>query len=387
MTSFSLVIATDEKITLNNEIKINIESNTVEQWDWRNVDGNDWTTPVRNQLQDQCGSCWAFGALGAVEANYKLWMNDPTADVDFSEQYILSCSSGNCNGWFLSRTLSWIERNGVINEACMPYEADDTIPCESKCEDWRDQLVGTTDHIGLSRADIQGIKDALITYGPLPATMNVYGDFYPDWDGGVYQQSSEEYVFGHVITIVGFNDNWGDEDEGYWICKNSWGTNWGEDGWFRIAYGECSIENSVYYLTGPNYPPLQPDQPTGISKGKPGTTYTFSSSGIDPDGNDIYYMFDWGDGNQTDWIGPLKSGETVQANYTWEQQGSYSVTIKTMDHIGPYIRDVGLQSEWSEPLTVAMPHQKNIDTINTIIDYLNAHFPFFTMDLHWLTPS
>jgi hypothetical protein len=98
-------------------------------------------------------------------------------------------------------------------------------------------------------------------------------------------------------------------------------------------------------------------------------------------------MFDWGDGNQTDWIGPLKSGETVQANYTWEQQGSYSVTIKTMDHIGPYIRDVGLQSEWSEPLTVAMPHQKNIDTINTIIDYLNAHFPFFIMDLHWLTPS
>ena len=89
---------------------------TTEKWDWRDVEGIDWTTPIRDQIQDACGSCWAFGALGGLEANYKRWMNNPELHVDLSEQYILSCSPGSCNGWYLDRTLSWIQNNGIIYE-------------------------------------------------------------------------------------------------------------------------------------------------------------------------------------------------------------------------------------------------------------------------------
>jgi len=55
-----------------------------EEWDWRDIDGEDWTTPIKDQIQDVCGSCWAFGALGGLEAMIKIWNNNPTADVDLS---------------------------------------------------------------------------------------------------------------------------------------------------------------------------------------------------------------------------------------------------------------------------------------------------------------
>ena len=344
-------------------------------WDWRDVNGEDWTTSIRDQLQDKCGSCWAFGALGGLESDYKIWKNDSSLDIDLSEQYILSCSPGSCNGWYLSNTLNWIRHNGVIPEDCMPYEADDTIPCEAKCGNWREQLFGIKSYKKLPRGDVNAIKEALINYGPLPATMEVYSDFYPNWNGGVYQQTSDEFVFGHVITIVGFNDNWGGENEGYWICKNSWGTEWGENGWFRIAYEECKIENSVYYLEGPNYPPEKPEKPNGPSNGKPGVEYTFSSSCVDLDDNKLYYMFDWGDGNNSGWLGPYGSGEIVSANYTWSSKGTYSVKVKTRDFLGPSMYDYGLDSEWSDSLEVTMSKNKVVRT--PIVHLLDIHSGFF----------
>jgi len=350
---------------------------SIDQWDWRNVDGADWTTPIRDQIQDVCGSCWAFGALGGLESCFKIWRDTPDKDIDFSEQYILSCSPGSCSGWYLQSTLSWIKHNGVILEECMPYQANDTIPCELKCDDWRDNLFGITDYQKVHRGNITAIKEALLTYGPLPATMRVYTDFYPDWNGGVYQQSSEELVFGHVITIVGFDDTWRDAGKGYWICKNSWGPNWGEKGWFRIAYGECDIENSVYYFESVNHPPNKPDTPRGESKGKPNVEYTFYSTGTDEDGHDLYYLFDWGDGNQSDWIGPFACNEPVEASYIWREKGTYSVKVKTMDFFGPYSHDYGMESDWSDPLEISMP--KNKEGNNTFRMFLKYHSSLFQL--------
>jgi len=322
-----------------------------EKWDWRDVDGVDWTTSVKDQLQDLCGSCWAFGALGGLEAAVKLWNDIPDEDVDLSEQYLLSCSSGSCNGWYLSFALRWVKQNGMITEECFPYQADDTIPCESKCSDFREYLFGITGYTKVAK-DVESIKEALVTYGPLPTSMTVYGDFYPDWGGGVYVQNSDELIFGHCVTIVGYDDTWGDEDEGYWICKNSWGTGWGEEGWFRIAYGQCDIESGVYYLEGPNYAPDRPSAPVGPVNGDPACSYNFSATGVDPEGDMIYYYFDWGDEDTSGWIGPVESGVSVSAEHSWVAKGTYDVKVK--------VRDVyGLESDWSDPLQVRMTKEKS----------------------------
>ena len=320
-----------------------------ERWDWRNVSGDDWTTPIKDQLQDVCGSCWAFGALGGLEAMVKIWNDDPDLEVDLSEQYMLSCSPGGCGGWYWFSTLNWVQHNGAIPEACMPYEADDTVPCDAKCADWIDHLVGIESYHRVS-SDPASIQNALVEYGPLPASMDVYGDFYPDYDGGVYVQQSDEFVFGHCVTIVGYDDTWGGEDEGYWIVKNSWGTEWGEDGWFRIAYGECEIQKNVYYYEGPNYPPGQPEPPEGSTRGKPGEPYTYTATVNDPDGNDIRYTFDWGDGNTTR-TSYVAAGTPISVNYTWAEKGTYNIRVKAEDvH--------GLDGNWSKPLPVSMPKER-----------------------------
>jgi len=343
-------------------------------FNWKNINDKDWTTPIKDQLQDICGSCWAFGALGGLESNIKIWENNHNLDVDLSEQYLLSCSDGSCDGWFLSTTLRSIKNDGMITEECLPYQADDTIPCDSKCLEWRDSLIGIKNYERISRGNITAIQEALITYGPLPATMEVYGDFYPDYSGGVYRYEYGDYVFGHVITIVGYDNTWGNNDEGYWICKNSWGTEWGEDGWFKIAYGECQIEDNVYYLEGPNYSPLKPEHPNGSVKGEPGVEYIYSSSCIDPDGNRLYYWFDWGDGNNSDWIGPYESGEIIEASYMWQSEGIYEIKVKTLDVLSTDY-DIGIESEWSDPLSVSMPKNKSINDFNPWIFRLIQRFP------------
>jgi len=331
-------------------------------WDWRDVDGEDWTTPIKNQLQDICGSCWAFGALAGLESYVKIWADDSALDVDLSEQYMLSCSPGDCNGWYWSQTLSWIKKNGAIPESCLPYEADDTIPCDDKCPEWRDSLAGIDGYHKVSY-NISVIQSALVQYGPLPCTMEVYGDFYPNYNGGVYEYTEGGFVFGHCITIVGYDDTWGGEDEGYWICKNSWGTDWGEDGWFRIAYGECKIERGVYYYSGPNYPAEKPEKPSGPVEGVPGEEYTFSAVGFDPDDDTLKYCFDWGD-DSSSWSGFVNSGEPVSMKYIWSEKGTYLVKVKLQD-------EHGLESDWSDPLSVIIPRSRNY---NLFLNFLER-FP------------
>jgi len=379
---FALELEKETSVNTN-ESQIQNNNFNIDKWDWRNVDGKDWTTPIRDQFQDVCGSCWAFGALGGLESNYKIWMNNADLETDLSEQYILSCSPGSCNGWYLSRTLSWIQHNGIIFENCMPYEADDTIPCESKCDNYRDELFGIREYKKLPREDIVAIQDALLTYGPLPATMEVYGDLYPDWDGGVYQQNSDEYIFGHVVTIVGFDNTWGDVNEGFWIIKNSWGPNWGEDGWFRIAFGECDIEDNVYYMIGPNYAPLKPSTPEGPKTGDPNTLYSYSSTGIDPDQDQLYILFDWGDGNDSGWLGPFNNNQIVIANYSWKAKGTYQVRIKTRDFFGPMINDYGLESDWSDSLIVEMPKSKERSNFDIkFFNLIKERFPILSVFYH-----
>jgi C1A family cysteine protease len=341
--------------------------NLPDKWDWRDVNGEDWTTPIKDQLQDICGSCWAFGALGGLEAAIKIWEDNPSLEVDLSEQYMLSCSPGSCNGWYWTNTLNWIKKNGAIPESCLPYEADDTIPCEAKCSEWRHLLIGIEDRHHISSAP-SAIQSAIVEYGPLPASMTVYEDFYPNFAGGVYRHTWGDVVFGHCITIVGFDNTWGRPDEGYWICKNSWGTEWGEDGWFRIAYGECEIEESVYYYTGPNHLPAKPSKPEGTTEGQRWKAYTYKFTASDPDDDTIKYYIDWGDGNTSHTEDYVKSGETISMEYTWMDSGTYEVKYMVKD-------EHGLESEESDPLSVHMPKNKAIEpALMKILESHSLHF-------------
>jgi hypothetical protein len=98
----------------------------------------------------------------------------------------------------------------------------------------------------------------------------------------------------------------------------------------------------------PNSPPNKPNKPTGPASGKPGTVYTYSTSTTDPNGDQVYYLWDWGDGSQSNWLGPYNSGVTINTTHTWTTKGSYSIKVKAKDTFGT-------ESSWSDPLPITMP--------------------------------
>lgn len=112
--------------------------------------------------------------------------------------------------------------------------------------------------------------------------------------------------------------------------------------------------------------PAKPNPPNGPTSGKIRTTYTYTASTTDPDGDKIYYLFDWGDGTYSGWVGPYNSGVQGEASHRWTEQGAYEIRVKAKD-------DHGVQSEWSNPLSINMPKTRFVH--NSFVLRLLERFP------------
>ena len=224
-------------------------------FDWRSVNGYNWVTPVEDQ--GSCGSCWIFGSTAAFETQINIDANDPTIDFDASEQNILSCSGGgDCTGGYPEQALSYIRDNGVPDDACLPYQADDTVPCSDTCLDWQDR-VWTFENIGVPGDHTTGTYKALLeTHGPMVVVLNVGEDLF-FYTGGIYEPVWTSEDFGgenHCVMLVGY-----DEPYGCWIIKNSWGTDWGENGYGRVYYGHLEQYERAYVVMDTSGPNKLPD--------------------------------------------------------------------------------------------------------------------------------
>jgi C1A family cysteine protease len=207
------------------------------QWDWRNISKNNWTTAIKNQAG--CGACVAFATVGAIESNLKIFKRSPSQKFDLSEADLFFRGCGNCcgTGWNFVPALRYAKSSGIPDEACFPYDGDDEGPCTN-----RDQRAIKIDSWRVIYSASQA-KEWISTKGPLITGMEVYSDFFCYFDG-IYVPEYGDMVGYHAVCVVGYNDV-----ENCWICKNSWGTGWGEDGWFRIAYGECGIGSEFPFYT------------------------------------------------------------------------------------------------------------------------------------------
>ncbi|HEV3323895.1 MAG TPA: C1 family peptidase [Solirubrobacteraceae bacterium] len=213
-------------------------------FDWRDVGGKNFVTPIKNQ--ESCGSCVAFGSIAPVESLIRIKRNDPNYAADLSEAHLFFCygpkaGAGRCpaGGWSPEPAYTSM-KTGVVDEDCFPYTPVDQ-PCKL-CTDWQNRLTKIS---GWNKpTTIPEIKNLLSTTGPATACFTVYEDFM-HYKSGVYKHVAGRVVGGHCVCIVGYDDA-----QGCWIAKNSWGTGWGEGGFFRIAYGQCGIDNMMWVAGG-----------------------------------------------------------------------------------------------------------------------------------------
>ncbi|KYK29263.1 hypothetical protein AYK20_06130 [Thermoplasmatales archaeon SG8-52-1] len=116
-----------------------------------------------------------------------------------------------------------------------------------------------------------------------------------------------------------------------------------------------------------NQRPNKPITPEGHSSGIPREEYTFSSNAIEPDGEQVYYAWNWGDGNYSYWLGPYSSGETCEAIYSWKNKGDYNIRVKAKDVYGG-------ESDWSEPHLISIKKSKTLNTpFQWLQNYLQSH--------------
>ena len=169
---------------------------------------------------------------------------------------------------------------------------------------------------------------------------------------GYYKAYSEgAYTFGELHT-GSLNDYIGSNLDG--------GAHKSIEQW--TPFGDPSL-----MIRGESQPPAKPEL-SGPASGKINTEHTYTATATDPDNDELSYLFDWGDETYSEWLGPVQSGDEIEATHIWEEQGDYSVRVKVKD-------ERGVQSEWSDPLPVTMPYQRHL-TLSDIFEMIREDFPF-----------
>ena len=120
------------------------------------------------------------------------------------------------------------------------------------------------------------------------------------------------------------------------------------------AYHSNFMKGSAYLFERTDQPvenhkPAIPNKPSGSEKGNAKESYMYSTTTTDPDGDNVFYMWDWGDETPLTWDGPFNSGQIATASHIWSTEGSYSIKVKAKDISGE-------ESNWSDPLPITMPY-------------------------------
>ena len=225
---------------------------------WRDINGTDYTTSIKDQ--SPAPTCEAFALCAALETKMQYQLKE-LYEPDLSDNHLYFYAGGSIAEGYVNimDAAQYLMVYGVPDEGCYPDPHRAFDYSFESLPGWENRTVkisewGWVDH------DISVMKQALIDHGPLIICIHFLKDFFY-YFGGVYKPRFGIHGGGHVVALVGYDDS-----KNCWIVKNSWGTKWGEDGWFRMSYDADMIAEwygngtGVMYIDGV-YGNLKPDVP------------------------------------------------------------------------------------------------------------------------------
>jgi cathepsin X len=224
-------------------------------FDWRNVSGINYVGWNRNQhIPQYCGSCWAHASTSSLADRIAIAKNSSYPTVHLSVQALINCGAGGtCNGGDPYLVYQYASQQGIPEDSCVNYLAKNAedencsdikrcVMCVGKPPDPHDPNpqanctpiesppVWYAKEYGLV-AGASAMKAEIYARGPIACMIYVTDKLKDKYKGGVFSQFTVNPLPNHVVSVIG----WGVEDgEEYWIVRNSWGTYWGEFGYFRI---------------------------------------------------------------------------------------------------------------------------------------------------------
>lgn len=229
---------------IKTEINLNMTnqtSNITSNIDWRSMGV---VTNVKDQ--QQCGSCWAFSAIGSIEGQHALNGNL----VSLSEQNLVDCSYdyGNegCDGGWPEAAMRYVINNsGVDTEKNYPYTASDGSCAYNKS--YSGANISKT--VNITQGNVTMLLDSIKNIGPISVAIDAESDFQ-FYSSGIFESTdcSAEFL-DHAVLAVGFGI--APNNKTYYIIKNSWGTTWGMDGYI---YFSADIPNMCGIAQVASYP-------------------------------------------------------------------------------------------------------------------------------------
>lgn len=337
-------------------------------YDWRSYNG---VTPVVDQ--GNCGSCWAFAATAALESNVMIATGK---SIDRAEQILVSCSgAGSCSGGYVDAASNYIRNTGLPPESYYPYTATNGA-CSTAANGWQSNTSAITSwhYVGNTTSPtVDQIKNELVTYGPLVTTMDVYTDFF-SYRSGIYKYVTGHLEGGHAILIVGYDD----VDQCF-IVKNSWGSGWGEAGYFKIAYSQLSRpvyfgDWTIAYYTDTALPSIKVSSPNGSESWEAGTTKTIQWSYTGNPGSSVRIDLYKGSVIDSTITTSASAGSGGMGSYSWkipltQSPGSLYKVIVTSTTNAAYSDDSDYSFVITTPVTpsiiVASPNGGESWKVNT----------------------
>jgi len=226
-------------------------------FDWRKR-SPECVGAIRNQLS--CGSCWSFATTESVQDRTCIATRGRVSSgPNYAPQDVIECNFANagCGGGSFQLGGYAAATHGISLETCNPYNYTNLIACPSTCpsgstDNFRTYCKNSTyyysnevdENVAVILNDMDAVKKEVLKHGPMYISMEVYADF-SSYTSGIYQHVTGAYQGNHAVKVLG----WGYDsvqDQEYWIAANSWGTGWGENGFFNIYFGDCSFGKRAF---------------------------------------------------------------------------------------------------------------------------------------------